>query len=586
MVIRKTESGRPARRPLRFLTLLCFPLIAATLAGAMNPATICYSVQPNPYLTDHAADIKEILDGFFFVAGSWEAVSQRFLGGATSAPAGQAWLSMARANLAALRKAGVTENFLGVSFNSDGAWPSPDTLLSESYSKRMAGEFSALGKVAKDLGFRGVSIDLEYPYPRYSLDHKIYAYSGYTAEDLIKAAYQQGYRNTAALLDAFPEAPILLLPGELRARPIAEAYMLGLMKCMADRNAPGGFHFATEYTYCIQDPVTNLATARAEDASMEVSAGADVAAYYRRTGSMAPGVWPLHMVETDGQGAKEYLYQPWKKEAAELREQMAIIRTVAKRWVWTFTGHPSWYLYTPELERKYGLTKQEFRREDVDLRDWHRILADKPVLPASSALARLVAGVRQFDRGRMTPEELCDLFGTPARWWVLGVLGNPHTRPQFTAMEALAEPINPKAIYHGRDTAVRWFQFDNFDPRGATSGRYIFGYRGYFDSSAHFVTFVQNPQTRKAVLHAGYESGIIIRLGENVILDASTYPEKGKQVLYLDKYRFEKHVPFILARGKTRLSVTCINARDRLSFTLRITDEHGIPFEDVRFRLE
>jgi hypothetical protein len=543
---------------------------------------VCYSVQPNPYLTEHAPEIKKILDGFFFVAGSWETFSPRFLGDATTPPTEQAWLNMARANIAALRKAGVTENFLAVSFNENGAWPSGETLLSGSFSKTMAQEFSAIGKVAKSLGFRGVSIDLEYPYQRYSVDHKIYTYKGYTVGDLVKAAYEQGYHNTIALLNAFPEAPVLLLPGELRTRPIGRAYMLGLMNAMTSRNAPGGFHFATEYTYCLQDPVTNLAAPRMEDLAIEEVAGPAAAAYWRRSCTMAPGVWPLHLVET---GGKDYPYQPWKKEVSELREQMATIRTIAKRWVWTFSGQPTWYIYSPELETKYGLKKQDLKRDDIDLRDWHKILADRPVLPGNSPLMPLAAAVRKFDRGELDPEELCDVFGTPGRWWVLGLLGNPRTQPQFAAAEALANPIDPYTVYHGRDGAVRWFRFNNYDPRGTTSGRYVFDYRNFNDASAHFVSFIRNPRTRNAILHVGWENGIIVRLGDKIVFDGSDYPARGRQMLYLDKYRYEKHVPFTLPQGKTRLAVTSLNSKGRLSFGVRITDEKDIPFPDVRFRL-
>jgi hypothetical protein len=39
---------------------------------AAGPQTLCYSIAPNPHLDAHAADIKKIYDGFFFVVGSWE----------------------------------------------------------------------------------------------------------------------------------------------------------------------------------------------------------------------------------------------------------------------------------------------------------------------------------------------------------------------------------------------------------------------------------------------------------------------------------------------------------------------------------
>ncbi|MBI3849707.1 MAG: hypothetical protein HY298_05370 [Verrucomicrobia bacterium] len=558
-------------------------VLASPARGGAAPTTICYSTQPNPYFNDHAADIKKIYDGFFFTIGSWEDCAQRFLGAGGTEPKDKAWLEAARANLEALRKAGVTENFLTVYFSDSGEWPSAATLLSEPYTRKMAAEFSTLGTVAKQLGFRGVCVDVEYPYLRYSIDHKIYTYTNYTVGDLLAAAGRQGYECAAALLDAFPAAPVIILPGYMRGRPIGRAYMLGMLKAMADRDAPGGYHLGTEYTYCLHDPVTALATTRFEDPGMPNLTDARTADYWRRRCTIAPGVWPTHMIET---GGKDYPMQQWKQEIAELRQQMAILRAASKRYVWSFSGLPSWYVHTPELEKKYGLTKQDLKRPDIDLRDWHQLLRDKPELK-SSPLQPVLNKVRRFDRGRISGEELCDAFGTPGRWWVLGRVGNPHTQPQFAAVESLQKPINPRTAYHGRDGLVRWFAYDNLDARGVTQCmKDVFGFRNTDNAAAHFVSFVHSPSERSAFLHTGWSDGILIKLGDQVIFDASDYPPRGKGMLYLDKHQFEKRIAFTLPKGKSQLSVTSLNLRGKWEFSLRITDENDIPFQDVRFRLE
>lgn len=558
-------------------------LIPPTAAlEASGPATLCYSAQPQAYFNDHARELKRIYDGFFFTIGSWEKARQRFVGDNSAAPENQAWLDAARANLRALRHAGVTENFLTVHFGSDAEWPSPKTLLSPDYTKLMAAEFGAVGQVARELGFRGVCVDVEYPYPRYSVDHKVYTFENYTVGDLTAAAFRQGSACATAMLDAFPDAPIILLPGSLRGRAIEHAFQMGILKTMADRDASGGLHLGAEYTYCLHDPVTALATTRFEDPGIPNLTDATTTSYWRRRCTIAPGVWPTHPVDT---GGKDYPQQPWKEEVAELRQQMAILRATTKRYVWSFSSQPVWYVHTPELERQYGLARQDLKRSDIDLRDWHQLLADKPALK-SSPFSPLVKAIARFDDGRLSGEQLCDAFGTPGRWWVLGMLGNPHTQPQFAAAEALREPISPHTPFQGRDGAVRWFSWDNLDPRGVTSCVGIFDYRNTDNASAHFVSFVHNPRARRAVLHTGWDDGILIRLGEQVLFDARNYPPRGKGLLYLDKYQFEKHVPFTLPTGRSQLSVTSLNSHGNWLFSLRITGEDDIPFPDVSFRLE
>ena len=98
-----------------------------------------------------------------------------------------------------------------------------------------------------------------------------------------------------------------------------------------------------------------------------------------------------------------------------------------------------------------------------------------------------------------------------------------------------------------------------------------------------FVSFVQSASERRAVLHTGWDDGIIIRLEEQTVFDARTYPPRGKGLLYRDKYQFERHVPLTLPKGKTRLAVTSINSHGNWLFSLRITDQHDLPFPDVKF---
>lgn len=550
------------------------------LRGA-EPQTICYSVAPNSYLDAHAAEIKKIYDGFFFVVGSWENLTQRFVGDDVTPPQDQSWLQAVRRNIASLRAAGVTENLMGVSFNADGAWPSPNKLLGKDYARKMEREFSTLGRVAKDLGFRGVSIDVEYPYPRYEVTNPLYRYNNYTVEDLLTAARSEGRRSLAALLDQFPDAVVMVLPGSPRSRPIDQAFILGMLQTMVERKAPGGFHFGSEYTYCLADRVTDLAGSRFADTMIGSLTDAETVAYWRRYCSVAAGVWPLHMVET---GGEDYPLQPWAKEVAELRAQMADLRAVAKRYVWVFSGDPSWYVYSPELEKSYGLKKQQFIRGDIDLRLWHQLLADKPSLEPSSKLAPLVDAVRKFDSGQIDAEALCDAFGTPGRWWVLGILGSPRKQPQFLPATMLNRPIHTQDVFDGRDDAVRWFAYDDFDPRGQVDLRHFFNFQNTDDAAAYLSTYVETTRTTSAYLNLGWDDGLTVQLGGRTVFDVA--PPSGHGVLFRDKYRFEKRVPINLPAGRTRLNVVSVNYWGTWEFTLRITDEDGMPIPDVKLRLQ
>lgn len=560
--------------------LLLFAVATNAAATDRRPQMLAYSAQPNGYFNQHAADIAKIYDGFFFVIGDWDTgVAQQI--GFPDTPASTKWKEAAKENLGNLNAVGVTENFLSVYFAADGAWPSPDALRSDEFTAKMAKHFGALAAAAKELGFRGVSIDLEYPYPRYELTHEVYKYDGYTADDLTAAAAKQGRAVMTAMLDAFPEITVMVLPGELTGRPISRVFQVNLINVMAERKAPGGYHLGYERSYCLYDPASQAAIPREADCVAKSLLEPATLEYWRRYCTVAPGVWPTHRVET---GSKEYPQQPWAAEMAELKGQMATLRALAKRYIWSFSGQPVWYAHTPELEQKYGLTKQTFDGVDEAIPAWHKILAE-PAKVEEPRLANLIYVVKQFDEGRLPVEALCDRFGTPSAWMILGPLGNPRTLPQFTATAALSAPVRTSVPWQGRDGAVHWFPHYALDPLGTFSLKQPFDYRNTDNASAHAVVNVTAPAEVKAQLWMNWDDGVVVRLGDKVIFDKSDYPETGHGILFKDHYLFEEHVPVTIPKGTTRLSVTSLNLKGSWGFNLRFADEDGYPVKGLAFTL-
>lgn len=567
-----------------FLALL---LSLSSLFAADQPAgnrtkMLGYSLAPNRYVDDHAAEVSRLYDGFFFSIGTWENARARFEG---PSPKDAAWLDVARRNVASLRKAGATENFLTVAFGDSAPWPSPGTLLSPQYTETMAAEYAALARTARALGFKGLCIDVEYPFPRYELGHAIYTYQGYTAADLLRSARNQGRAIMAAILAEFPDAVILSLPGDaFRTRPVGRELSLGLLDVMAELDAPGGFHLGSEFTYSLNDTVAHLAHARFEDAAMHRLVSPRTLDYWRRRCTIAPGMWPLHMVETEG---KTYPVQPWAKEMAELTEQFQALHASSKRYVWSYTGNPVWYLHTPELEARYGLKKQNLKFDDVDLKPWHDLLASRlaAIAPIAPRYQPLLDAIHSFDQAKLSPEQLCARFGSIPRWWVLGYTSHVLKQPQYTAEEALLSPVDPHQTWHGRDSAIRWFQYDALDPRGFVNPRRIFDYHSTDAAGAHFRTFAVSPATRKALLHLGWDDIITVRLNGQTVFDTRSSDKPVKGALYQDRYLFERTFPITLQQGANQLDISSYNSHGVWVFATRLTAPDGLPFSDLDFTL-
>jgi hypothetical protein len=351
---------------------------------------------------------------------------------------------------------------------------------------------------------------------------------------------------------------------------------------MARRDAPGGLHITSEYTYCINDPLSNLAAARLEDAAVAKQAGARIAAYWKRRCTEAPGVWPLHMIETEPRN--HYPVQPWKAELAEMREQMSLIRAVAKRYIWTFTGQPIWYVHTPEVEARYGLKKQQLQRDDIDIASWQRVMAER--IPPPAKWNSTIQMIKRYDRGEISADQFLDGFGTPGRWWVLGLLSHPRKNPLYANLDAATAPIEAETAHAGRDQAIHWFQIGLYDPRAIVNCQYIFDWRGTDASGAHFATYVHSQAKRRAMIQLGWDDVVTVRWNDKIVFDTREDPVQVKGLLYRDKYRFEKDIPIDLEPGRNKLVVTSTNSHGVWAFDVRITGENGIPIPGVRFRLD
>jgi hypothetical protein len=384
-----------------------------------------------------------------------------------------------------------------------------------------------------------------------------------------------------ALLDAFPDAVIFELPGYLWGRPIGRVFTFGMLDVMAERDAPGGFHLGTERAYCLLDPVSQVALTREGDLAACALLDGKTLDYWKKRGTVAPGVWPLHMVET---GGKDYPVRRWAEELAELRQQLQILRTAAKRYVWSFSGQPVWYPYSPELTAKYALPKQEFNGAAEAIAGWHKILRDTKRTEDPKIL-ELIRIVRKFDRGQLGPAELCSRLGTPGDWLVLGPLDNPHVRPAFAAQTLPIGPIEFDAPVNGRDGLVRWYPFHNYEPLGSVRLREAVDWRGTDNNSTLLASTLTAKHEVHGFLWIGWDDGVLVHLNGKPIFDQAHYPEKGHGNLFKDRYNFETHVPVVLPKGENLLVVTSINAKGSWGVNLRIADENGFPLDGVSFSL-
>jgi hypothetical protein len=371
----------------------------------------------------------------------------------------------------------------------------------------------------------------------------------------------------------------------------------------ARRNAPGGVHYCTEYTYrnpniryvfghaaCCNELFQRLLSPRARK-------------YWSDKCSIAAGVWPFGLD-----------YEPTHNPGLaleELRQGIAASLLVSRRYNWIYS-HTS---------REQMLGRQlNVYSNSVDVLPYLKVLADRQVVttPKYVALAKELRQMRRRDyapdlglavvvgltgpRGlpnpRLFPTALSEPgeldgrwkvalayyrgekvdfhrhFGTQTRWLLLG----PFRNDEPFAGHHLAYPpergIDLQAEYDGLKGKVRWVEYEA--PPGAASVDLTQVFQPTEHVMAYALCYVTSPQEREVQLRVGTNDAGKLWLGGQLLLD---YPHEG--TAYLDREVIQARLP----KGTTPILLKVSNRLHDWGFVFRITDARGRLLRDLRLSL-
>ena len=346
---------------------------------------------------------------------------------------------------------GITENSIKVAYYShlpdwfdDAAW-------------RQIGEnFRQCAIFARDAGFRGVTIDIEYVGEMYHLDWSGYdsvAYTRKSDEEMLAIAEQRGYEIMAAMLDEFPDMVNWHLPESPYAYgPIAQTHVRGMIRALADRNAPGGFHLSTEWTYQLVSPRGILSYYAAIVETMQELLDDDLMSYWHRRCTINPGLWPLgfykDVLDDDGNrigytGKDEtfhgrvvgsYADKTSNYSVGDFRHQFGTVVATGARYFWIYChGQVLWQMTEEEMHLFHGSTSDTLP-VDENLQDYVAVMRDAQVITNPA----IVEGVALARIGERAP-----LVGVAPSWQVTGVYPAETADVYKTAYEPETEPHSP-----------------------------------------------------------------------------------------------------------------------------------------------
>jgi len=572
---------------VKIMRILFFSLVGAVLicgcaaqSRIFTPDTLLFSPITPEYLKDTAAEWKATgFDGFLLagVMRNWaDDIWAADGDGTTRGENDQTFKRIKRCN-DECRKHGITENFIKVAFYShvplwtdDAAWEKFDE------------NFRQAARFARMTGCKGIALDIEYVGEQYDLDWREYDYKGYTKDELRSAAVKRGRELVKAMLQSYPDMVFLTLPEGINYYgPLATDLFVGMVRGMAESDAPGGVHLLTERSYKTVNTLSLIHYTQSLDSRILDNLDESTARYWKEKCSIILGGWPLgyyrDILDENGErigysgkvekfGDKivgSYADKSSNYSPEDFRNQYAGMLLAGKRYCWIYGHGATWWHFT-EADVKYGNVGNSTLPVDERLDDFKSVLREKWM--SSDRMKEISRMVRE---GRS--DEFLQLLNFVKEFKIIGPFGRRNFG-NFGTVFPPEEEIDFDTDYAGSTSRVRW-QSASVDATG------------YLDFLEHLSPTdwvcayacckVVSPKTGPAQ----------IRLGTN---DTATVWLNGRKILSKNSERTAAPdsdiISVRLEKGKNTVLIKVCNTEYNWGLFLRITDDWGDSLKGLTFR--
>lgn len=482
-----------------------------------------------------------------------------------------------------------SETFLKISFDHFFEW------FNDVAWQRIYNNFHQFAIFARDCGFTGIALDIEYVGKQYDFHWEGYTYDGYTREDLVHKIDERMTRVLAILYDEFPDMVFLTFPEQ--GLGLGSVIHKAWIEEAARRDAPGGLHYCTEWTYRRGNIRYVFGHAWSCNLLFNKILSERAARYWQDKCTIAAGFWPFSSDD-------RRVYGPVMEEE-DFKQCYAATLMVSPRYSWIYGSYTQEQVIGRELEKyteeknihryldmltaremvttpKYVALARELRGKV--LRDYMADLGLKPT--------PFLAGPNDTLRVSVTPTEfvprdldiwdlglrlfrgeeinLQDYFQTQAAWMVIGPFGGLSGLESHQAVYPPEEEINLDAEYDGIDGKVRWTEYSQGS--GITGVDLTQVFKTTQHVSAYGLCYVTSPRDMDVQLRVGTNDAGKMWVDGKLVYD---YFFEGEAVLDRDI------IPVTLRKGTTPILIKATNGEMNWGFVFRITDMVGQPIPDL-----
>lgn len=564
------------------------------------PKTIFFGAGLDDILADGDEWTRHGVNAYFvdFVAREWSTDIWAVDGKPWTIGAADETLQKAKRATDKCRKIGA-ETFLKVSFDHTFDW------FDDVAWQKINNNFRQFAIFARDAGFDGIALDIEYIGEQYHFNWKGYDYKGYTRQDLVKKIDQRMTSVSRILYDEFPNMVFLTFPEQ--GLGLGSVIHRAWVEEAARRNAPGGFHYCTEFTY----RTTNLHYVFAHvwgcHELFHRILSDKAWKYWQDKCTVVAGIWPF--------SSDDYrLYGPGIP-FAQLEQNLAATLMVSPRYHWVYGSYTQRQLIGRDLDKYTGpenihahlqaladrkmVTDSKWVALAKELR--HGVIRDySPDLwlvplptivgPSDSVRVQLMPispampdarnanyeraweiGLKLF-RGEDVP--LKQEFNTITDWMVIGPFGDKQDASDCHRAAYLPEKSQDLAAeYTGREgKKLRWQHLAPNDTKMTVDFKPLF--TPTENVCAYALCYVTSPEEEEVSIRLGTNDFGKMWVAGKLVYDN---PHDGSATLDRDI------VPVTLPKGTTPILLKVTNAKNDWGFVFRITDHLGKAVPGLKF---
>ena len=550
------------------------------------PKTILFSAGPDAIIADAEEWARRGVTAFFldFVVRDWSSdIWARDEKPWTIGESDETFQRVKQAN-AICRRIG-SETFLKIAFDHPFEW------FNDTAWRKINENFRQFAVFARESGCNGIALDIEYVGEQYAFAWPGYTYGDYDRKDLVKKVVERMAGVMRVLYDNFPEMVFLTFPEE--GFSLGTAIHAAWLEEAAHRNAPGGFHYCTEYTYRNPNIRYMFAHAWACNELFQTLLSQRARDYWKTHGSIAAGIWPFGFdyqnVHDPGMSIDEF------------RQGYAASLMISSRYNWIYSHNSYDQLIGRNLDAYKG---------DGDIKEYLKIIADRGIVTTEKyvSLARQIRSLElrdyapelglsvvqqlagpgdvptlgliaanimnpdiarkswevALDYYRGTPVDVHEVFGTQTHWMLVGPFENGEGFSGHTAVYPPEKEIDLSAEYDGVGGKVRWVEYDPKDQHASVDLTKVFSPIEHV--TAYAVCYVTSAAECDAQIRIGTNDAGKMWVGGRLVYD---YPEEGAAFLDRDI------VPVALPKGTTPILLKISNGLKNWGFVFRITDAQG-----------